>query len=231
MKLVACADLHGRLPDVPACDLLLVAGDVCPHAGGGAPVGGRADLSHQAEWLGGPFRDWLDRVPARAVVATWGNHDFVGQRAPGRVPAGLRWTLLVDAAATVLGVTVYGCPWSLHFHDWAFNAPPPDPAGEAFLAAQLAGVPAGTDVLLTHGPPLGHGDRTADGRRVGSAAVVECAGRVGLPLVVTGHIHEAYGRTELVTPAGVTAVLNASVVDRQYRLANRPIEFDLDRGG
>ena len=37
--------------------------------------------SHQAEWLDGEFRRWLDRVYQRVdrVIGIWGNHDFVGE--------------------------------------------------------------------------------------------------------------------------------------------------------
>src|SRR5262249_37371286 len=52
MKIVALADLHGYLPSaIPACDLLLLAGDL-------TPVQNHAP-AFQAQWLDGPFRAWL----------------------------------------------------------------------------------------------------------------------------------------------------------------------------
>ena len=60
MKIVAVSDLHGFLPEVPACDLLLLAGDLTPvqdHS-----------VSFQAQWLDGEFRAWLRRHGERYVL-------------------------------------------------------------------------------------------------------------------------------------------------------------------
>jgi Icc-related predicted phosphoesterase len=79
------------------------------------------------------------------------------------------------------------------------------------LAAVWAGIPDGLDLLVTHGPPRGIGDRAVFGN-VGCdhlrAAVLARPPR----LHVFGHIHEARGRYEI---PGVRTVF--------YNVANRGI--------
>src|SRR6186997_2995362 len=116
MLVSAVADLHGNLPEVPPCDLLLIAGDICPVRDHG--------LRAQRQFLDGPFRQWLDAAPARHVVGVAGNHDFVFEQEPERVPTDLRWTYLQDESTTIAdlaGLKVYGTPWQPVFFDWAFN--------------------------------------------------------------------------------------------------------------
>ena len=91
---IACiSDLHEHLVDVPACDLLLIAGDVS--------FAFKGDLAAKQAFLAGDFRHWLDRVPAGEVVLVAGNHDqsieawgVPGRAAvplpPGRGPGAVR---------------------------------------------------------------------------------------------------------------------------------------------
>ncbi|MGL4555322.1 MAG: metallophosphoesterase family protein, partial [Gemmataceae bacterium] len=143
MHVRAVSDLHGTLPDIPACDLLLIGGDLCPVAD--------HDPGYQAAWLDTAFRAWLERVPARHVVGVCGNHDFVFERRPHAVPRDLRWTYLQDSGCVVEGLRVWGTPWQTWFFDWAFNL------YEADLQHKWALIPDGTDVLVLHGPPRGYG--------------------------------------------------------------------------
>src|SRR4051794_18683211 len=52
-EIVCIADLHEHLVDVPACDVLLIAGDVS--------FAVKGDLRAKHAFLVGPFREWLER--------------------------------------------------------------------------------------------------------------------------------------------------------------------------
>ena len=52
-------------------------------------------------------------------------------------------------------------------------------------------IPDDTDILITHGPPLGYGDKCCSGQRAGCAELLSTVQlRVKPKLHVFGHIHE-----------------------------------------
>src|SRR5690348_7504930 len=57
---------------------------------------------------------------------------------------------------------IWGTPWQPWFWDWAFNAPQRD--GETFLASKFEAIPAGTDIVLAHGPRAAMATAPARGR-------------------------------------------------------------------
>src|SRR5204863_6943239 len=127
--------------------------------------------------------------PHRHKVIVAGNHDWAFQtdrwKARALVSA---FTYLEDDEAVIDGVRFYGAPWQPAFHDWAFNLP----RGPA-LAAVWARIPAGLDVLVTHGPPEGVGDRSPVGGRAGCADLMRRVGEVTPRLHLFGHIHQVGG--------------------------------------
>jgi Icc-related predicted phosphoesterase len=215
MKIVALSDLHGTLPDIPACDLLLLGGDI-------TPVGNHA-LDYQAEWLDTTFRGWLEGVPTRKIIAVAGNHDFLFERAPQRVPARLPWVYLQDSGCEWEGLRFWGSPWQPWFYDWAFNL------YETDLVAKWALIPAGTDVLVLHGPPRGYGDgvpeRNGTVRHTGSPSLLARIEAVAPRLVIFGHIHEGRGEWRL----GRTVLANVTISDEGYDPVYPPWQHELEK--
>ena len=201
--ITAAADLHGHLPELGPCDLLLLAGDLAPYEIERDPAACR-------EWFASEFAAWLRAGGDPETIAIAGNHDFWAQDIPAGVHERLfdvGWTFLRDAETTTRsGLRVYGSPWTRDDYDSAFEAPTPE------LSRIWAAIPSGLDILLVHGPPCHHGDELADGDDVihmGTDEMVEAIARTRPRLVVFGHAHQANGyRAEV--PEG-TRLANVSV--------------------
>jgi Icc-related predicted phosphoesterase len=158
---------------VPPCDVLLIAGDICP------PTDQRA-------WLDREFRAWLRSSPATHVVATWGNNDVAGQREDAPE---LPCTFLVDEVVTRAGLRIYGTPWStgISYQVWAFQEE------DDLLEGLYRRVPERLDILLSHIPPFGLLDKDMRGISNGSRALLGEVERVRPAVTVCGHVHAARG--------------------------------------
>ena len=120
-------------------------------------------------------------------------------------------TYLEDASChtTKGNLEVYGSPWSPIFGFWAFGLQRGDQ-----IRRKWSAIPASTDVLITHGPPLGRGDQTFFSGRAGCYDLLrEVQDRIKPRLHVFGHIHEDQG----CTFDGHTLYVNAASVDIQYQ--------------
>jgi Icc-related predicted phosphoesterase len=233
VRFVCLSDTHSRhakLPPIPKGDVLLHAGDF-------TNVGTLDEVRDFTDWLANDAS--LSSFKHKIVVA--GNHDllldadnyddamharfhrFQESCSPEEAAKLVRrpeFIYLDDSAVEVYGYTVWGSPWSPWFHDWAFNGDRGEHIGQHW-----AKCPDNVDVLITHGPPLGYGDRCKPGNRAGCYDLLRQIQRRLRPLLVSvaGHIHEAYG----VATDGHTRFINASNCNFRYRPNQAPIVFDL----
>lgn len=221
-KVICISDLHGLLPEIPECDILIIGGDICPAT--------NHSISFQSHWLNHDFAEWLESIPAKHVIGIAGNHDLIFEKQPELVPASLKWKYLQDSSIEIEGFKIYGTPWQIFFCDWAFNAPEEDDQ-EVFLAQKYSQIPLDTDIIISHGPPFGYGDMTRNGTTTGSQALLSRIRKVCPKLVVTGHIHEAHGEYGLILDRNNTGhyipIINASLLDDRYRHVYPHIEFSL----
>ncbi len=225
MKTICISDLHGHLPEIEPCDLLILGGDICPahdHS---------ADFQHK--WLRGAFYRWCCRAPVQKIIGTWGNHDLIAEYVYNRelegdfdcswfieplTDPGGKVTFLTDKTLHFMDLKFYGSPWQRKFFDWAFNLT------EEQLAEKYKLIPQDTDVLISHGPPFGFGDQVK-GRKehLGSPSLTEAIRERNMKLVVTGHIHTGHGRYGL----GDTTIINASLLNECYSVAYKPEVIEL----
>ncbi len=171
-------------------------GDVFVHAGDMCRRGTLAELGVAARWLA--------EMPHRHKVIIAGNHDWPFVRTPAEARAlfaGMHY--LEDDEVTLDGVRFYGSPWQPEFLGWAFNLP----RGPE-LVAVWAKIPAGVDVLITHAPPAGIGDRVGD-RLTGCDDLRRRIEELAPPLHVFGHIHEDGGAWRL----GGSTIANVTTWD------------------
>jgi Icc-related predicted phosphoesterase len=177
VQIVAVADTHLYHDELKVPD-----GDVFVHAGDLCRGGSALELAQAAKWIRG--------LPHATKIVVAGNHDFAFERDPvaARELLGDGIVYLQDSEITVGGVRFWGSPWQPAFNDWAFNLP-----RGAALAEKWAKIPERVDVLITHGPPLGFGDRTTVHDRQGCADLRERIFAAKPRLHLFGHIHEDGG--------------------------------------
>lgn len=205
MRIVCLSDTHNEQFDVPEGDILIHAGD--------ATIRGTVEEVSE-------FNAWFSLLPHKHKIFVAGNHDWLFETNPVMARAILDKSIvyLLDSAIEIDGLKIYGSPWQPRFYDWAFNL---DRGPE--MAEKWDLIPAGTDILITHGPPHGILDRTAYGDLAGCEELIKKVKEIRPQAHIFGHIHEGYGQVE---DFGTTFV-NASNCDEKYYPVNSPVVLDL----
>ncbi|ELR11455.1 Ser/Thr phosphatase family superfamily protein [Acanthamoeba castellanii str. Neff] len=223
-RFVCISDTHNRhrMLELPAGDVLLHSGDF--------------SLSCKEKELV-DFTEWLHEQPYTHKVIVAGNHDVLlhsefyerhhwryhTEKIERHLELKQRLrsvcTYLEDELCEINGIKIWGSPWVPYYHDWAFM--PPDDAG---LKAAWAKVPAGVDVLITHGPPHKVRDKTYQGANAGCPLLADAVFKRIKPAVhCFGHIHTGYG----VVKQRDSTFINAAIVNSVYKVANNAVVFDI----
>lgn len=201
--------MHGNLNfDVPYCDILLIAGDICPSERVSV-----LSCGMQADWFYGVFTPWLEKQPCMDCVAVAGNHDWVFQDALGDLEMPEKFSYLCEDSVTIGGVKIYGTPYQPMFCNWAFNV------GSIELHRRFQQIPMDTNILLTHTPPLYIMDLTDSMDSIGSDSLRVKVDSMKNLLHVFGHNHGMHG----VQRVGKNRYVNASLLNEQYQMVNKPI--------
>lgn len=225
MKIVAISDTHQHhsLLTLPKGDILVHAGDFC-----------RRGSYQEFE----DFIKWFDQQPFKHKIFIAGNHDqcleaMVGVEASfmdalkktGRIK-GENLHYLRDSSVEIEGFVFYGAPWQPYFCDWSFQR-----QRGTEMAEKWAQIPDKVDVLITHGPPYGHGDLappyfSKHPRNAGCLELLKRITQVQPKIHIFGHIHCGYGISQS-DEAPNTLFVNAATCTEAYEASNPPRILEL----
>jgi len=231
MRLVATSDTHHKVDInfVPPGDAFIHCGDLMQNG-------------YQTEWQ--DCLDWLNELPHKIKIITFGNHDFHPYLYPGPALQDLR-----KIGVTVLGypgnynyysmklpngMVIGACPYVQNLPRWAFNA---SSEQIEYHLEQLI-LHSDIDIMMTHIPIYGILDKV-DNRHTGSFEYQCFLKQCHKPprYWFHGHIHQEYGSyfdddTTLPlfhNPFGRTGcrIYNVAMCDRNQNHVNPPVVLDI----
>ncbi|RCH77742.1 hypothetical protein CU098_005211, partial [Rhizopus stolonifer] len=215
VRFVCISDTHGKVHfDIPDGDVLIHAGDMTKRS--------HIDEFHQTI-------EWLGSLPHKVKIVTGGNHDILLDTTFGYTE---KRQAILDFMKkhniVYLEHEAYQLDASLGSFRLFVSPYAPMHLGGAFMLDDMShvwnNVPP-VDVLVTHTPPYGYGDKIMrGGRHVGCQFLRDKIDHIQPQVCVFGHIHEAHGYTR--NEQG-QLFINACLCDHRYRGNQLPITFDL----
>lgn len=200
LRILAFSDLHGegfqeasRVIDDSRPDWIVLCGDMLPDFGVISGEGSRLEAQRQF-WM--VYRSTFIRDFAVTTLVR-GNHEIEGFCDPDlrRVPSQVEGHV----------VRLEGIP--VEFGGWGWSREWEEEDLMEELAGQLRDGPSPW-IYISHVPPFGYLDRTANGEHIGHRPLSLHLYEQDWPekLVLCGHVHEGFGHQEM----GQTTLVNAA---------------------
>lgn len=217
-KILLFSDTHGshgylNLP-TDGIDMVIFAGDAGTYKNPYSNINGVLN-----------FIEWYSRIPIKHKVWIAGNHCTsieAGLVDAKKLSEEKGLIYLQHESITIDGIEIFGSPYTPTFWNWAFNV------DRNKIRNYWNQIPNTTDILVIHGGPRNAGklNVTIEGEEVGCAELetVMKNDLKDLKVFVQGHIHEGYGTHYF----GDTLLVNASLLDRDYKLVNNPYILTYD---
>lgn len=224
----AMSDLHGYLPPVEPCDLVLICGDI-------VPLKYQSNLELTYYWYKHDFKKWADSLECNKVLFIAGNHEIGLYRQRMKFydlfPEDSKVTYLEDDLYIYeyenRRYSIYGTPWCQIFGRWAYMLP------DEQLEKMYLGIPYNLDILMTHDAPYGVSDILlqkdcpwANGKHIGNKPLREAILKRKPKINVHGHLHSTSHEFELL---GDTKVVNCSLKDENYQPVYKPLYLEIDK--
>ena len=219
-RIVCISDTHNQHQDIK-----LPEGDILVHAGDFTNFGKMESIL--------TFLSWMEQQDFKHKLLICGNHELEFSEKTSElepIVESFGVELIHNRIHEAEGLTFYGEPRSQEFFDWGWMYKRGAPAERVW--SRLPAV----DVLVTHGPPYGFGDKVPYrldrytqkfSDKAGCPTLLEKLKEGPRPaLLVCGHIHEGHG----IYPTEFgTTIVNAAIMNRKYKPVNSPIVVTMEK--
>lgn len=199
--------LHGRLK--------LNAGTILIHAGDVTEYGSEDEVAD--------FLYWFSRQPFTYKIFIAGNHDLLLEActtSKRRKMISSDIIYLQNSGIEIEDLKVWGSPVTPYFLGMAFNA-----RQGPEIKKYWNKIPADTDILITHGPPLGILDNG-----IGDEGLLLEVNKIRPAVHCFGHAHGQNG----IRTINETTFINASIVNSldpfnnaEYKVIGKQIQYEI----
>lgn len=226
MKICAISDLHGYLPELKPCELVLICGD-------SVPLGYQASSKKTKKWYDTTFRKWAGELPCDKVLFIAGNHElhFPGKKiiyeslfSKDDKITYLCHSEYIHKSKDGKEYKIFGTPYCKQFMNWAFMYPNEE------LEKIFKNIPNDLDILISHDNPYGYGDIVlqecpwADGSHIGNIPLAKAIEEKQPKYQFNGHLHSCDHSLIMI---GNTKHYNCSIKDEQYNPVYEPLYLDV----
>ena len=226
MKICAISDLHGYLPELKPCELVLICGD-------SVPLEYQASSKKTKKWYDTTFRKWAGELPCDKVLFIAGNHElhFPGKKiiyeslfSKDDKITYLCHSEYIHKSKDGKEYKIFGTPYCKQFMNWAFMYPNEE------LEKIFKNIPNDLDILISHDNPYGYGDIVlqecpwADGSHIGNIPLAKAIEEKQPKYQFNGHLHSCEHSLIMI---GNTKHYNCSIKDEQYNPVYEPLYLNI----
>lgn len=226
MKICAISDLHGYLPELKPCELVLICGD-------SVPLEYQASSKKTKKWYDTTFRKWVGELPCDKVLFIAGNHElhFPGKKiiyeslfSKDDKITYLCHSEYIHKSKDGKEYKIFGTPYCKQFMNWAFMYPNEE------LEKIFKNIPNDLDILISHDNPYGYGDIVlqecpwADGSHIGNIPLAKAIEEKQPKYQFNGHLHSCDHSLIMI---GNTKHYNCSIKDEQYNPVYEPLYLNI----
>lgn len=226
MKICAISDLHGYLPELKPCELVLICGD-------SVPLEYQASSKKTKKWYDVTFRRWAEELPCDKVLFIAGNHELHFPRkkiiyeslfSKDDKITYLCHSEYIHKSKDGKEYKIFGTPYCKQFMNWAFMYPNEE------LEKIFKNIPSDLDILISHDNPYGYGDIVlqecpwADGSHIGNIPLAKAIEEKQPKYQFNGHLHSCEHSLIMIDN---TKHYNCSIKDEQYNPIYEPLYLDI----